>query len=112
CPSPATRRCSGSGTSSDKLGTGRSANRSRCSRSLLRQGGGQLGPLRCRCEALEVDEAAAVDGRMGDVDDPLEIDDRPLVDLLPTKQFLVVAEVSAEPGELPEGFRGAVKPTT
>jgi len=47
---------------------------------------------------------------MRNLDYPLESSYRFVVDFVSSKQVGVVAEITQEPAELPEGFGGAVEP--
>ena len=46
---------------------------------------------------------------MADLDHALQTDQALLVNLISRQQFGVVAEIAQEPGELPQGFGGAVQ---
>jgi hypothetical protein len=51
-------------------------------------------PLSGWRESVEVEEGAAVQRRVRDPEDPAETQQRLLIDLVPTHQILVIAEVS------------------
>src|ERR1700722_9998403 len=68
-------------------------------------------PVGRRSKSLEVEEAATAEHGVGDSDNSPEPPQGSLVNFVPAKQIGVVAEVSEEPAQFPEGSGCGVEPT-
>src|SRR5580704_7457735 len=71
----------------------------------------KLFPLVGRSKSLEVEEAATAEHGVGDSDNSPQPPQSPFVDLIPSEQVGVVAEVSEEPAQFPQGSGCGVEPT-
>jgi hypothetical protein len=69
----------------------------------------ELFPFRSRSEGFEIQEGTPLQGHTSGSDDANQTQKRPLVDLVATKQIVVVAKVAQKPIQLPESLRVAIQ---
>src|SRR6266404_6117960 len=70
---------------------------------------GEFVPLTGWSEPAEIEEAAAVQGRVGNPHDSSQAHQRLFIDFVPAHQVGVVTEIPQEPAEFPKRFGGAVE---
>src|SRR5467141_5122097 len=70
---------------------------------------GEFFPLTGWSEPAEIEEAAAVQGRVGNPHDTSQAHQRLFIDFVPAHQVGVVTEIPQEPAEFPKSFGGAVE---
>ena len=70
----------------------------------------KLFPLRRRCKGFEVLKGSAVQRDIGSPNDSAELEQSLLINLILVEQVGVIAEITEEPIQLPEGSFGAVEP--
>src|SRR6266446_6629006 len=70
---------------------------------------GDFFPFTGWSEPAEIEEAAAVQGRVGNPHDASQAHQRLFIDFVPAHQVGVVTEIPEEPAEFPKSFGGAVE---
>src|SRR6266404_3926034 len=75
----------------------------------VRHRNGEFFPLIRRGKPTEIEEAAAVQGRVGNPHDTSQAEQSLFIDFVPAHQVRVVTEIPQEPAEFPKRFGGAVE---
>src|SRR5712692_5175928 len=70
----------------------------------------ELFPLRRRGESLKVKKGPVMQGRVGNANDPTEMEEGPLIDLVLAQEVGVVTKISEKPVELPQRPFCAIQP--
>src|SRR6266853_3216497 len=78
-------------------------------RLAARHGYGRFFPFTGWSEPAEIEEAAAVQGRVGNPHDSSQAEQGLVIDFVPAHQVGVVTEIPQEPAEFPKSFGGAVE---